>query len=477
MEEKFFWGSATAAYQCEGGWNEGGRGETQWDWFSHYSEKNINSVTGDTASDFYHQYESDIKLLSESGQNSYRFSIAWTRIYPDNTGVINQEGVDFYNRVIDLCLKYHIEPNVTLQHYDLPMYLAEQGGWTNRSILEPFRVYAKTCFELFGDRVRYWVTHNEIRYYAHCCYLQGNYPPHHVLDFDSYAKAMYYGAVASALAVIEYRKLGLKGKIGIVHPCGAIESLHDTDDDKQAIHNGELYYIRSILDPAVNGMIPQELIAKVQKSGIDTSFMKMEDQAVIKQGTVDFIGLNIYSRNLVKPYTEGPSSVSFNNVGKSSNAKEETVIKDWFSTDDDDSKFKNEWGREVYPRCIYDGVKYVANMYPQVPIYVTENGVAGYESIENGKVHDLNRIQVMQQFLDWLVKAYDEGIDVRGYYMWSAEDVYSWVNGYKKRYGLVYVDFEHECRRIPKDSWYWYRDYIKEFYRKRPAAVPVWDRG
>lgn len=467
MREKklscFLWGSATAAYQCEGAWDKGGRGLTQWDEFSHYCDKNINNVTGDVAADFYHKFEEDIQLMAKGGQTSYRFSLAWTRIIPEGIGEVNEEGVEFYNNVINTCLKYNIEPNITLQHYDLPLPIALSGGWTNPNIIDAFNEYAKVCFERFGDRVKYWVTHNELRYYAHCSYLQGNYPPNHILDFNSYAKTIYYGMVASAKVVKTYHDMNLDGLIGIVHACGAVETLNDTYEDKIARYNADLYFVRSILDPAVKGYFPIELIDKVKSSNVDISFMKEEYDAILKEGLVDFIGLNVYVRNLVKSYSDGESQMSFNNEGRKSNKIEESVIKGWFASDNDVSTSKNFWGREMYPKCIYDCIKYVNEKYPNVPLMITENGVATYDQVIDGIVDDQERINYSKQFIDWVIRAYDEGYPIYGYYMWSTMDLYSWVNGYEKRYGLVYVDFDDDCKRIPKNSWYKFKEWITEF--------------
>ena len=471
MKEQFLWGSATAAYQCEGAWNEGGRGLTQWDVFSHESDRNLNHVTGDTASDFYHHYEEDIRMLHESNQNSYRFSIAWTRIFPNGYGEINQEGVNFYNRIIDLCLQYHIEPNVTLHHYDLPIELAENGGWLNDKTIDYFVDYARTCFELFGDRVKLWVTINELSFYAHCCFLVGNYPPHHELDFTSYSKVIYNGLLASAKAVTAYRKLKQGGKIGIVHPCGSVESLHDDSDYAQARYNAELYCIRCILDPAVKGEIPQELIVKMKDSGLDTSFIREEDKKILKEGIVDFIGLNFYLRELVKPCMDGVTKMSMNNKGKGSDVMEGTSIHGWFASDNDPWTEKNHWGREVHPKSLYDALTYLDRLYPQVPIYVTENGHALFDELEKGEIHDIERIRIVQGFLDWMLQAKKQGVNVKGYYMWSTMDLYSWVNGYKKRYGLVYIDFDDNCKRIAKDSFYWYKRYIEDYQRRETAVI------
>ena len=199
MNKEFLWGSATAAYQCEGGWKEGGKGLSNWDVFCHSEKNSVNPVTGDVACDFYHHYEEDIRMLAEGGQNAYRFSIAWTRILPDGTGRKSQEGIDFYHHVIDTCRKYHVEPLVTLYHYDLPESIYEAGGWENRNIVEQFVEYARICFEEYGQKVNYWVTINEPNYETLCCYGFGNYPPN-VKDLGRRWRAMHHMLLASARA-------------------------------------------------------------------------------------------------------------------------------------------------------------------------------------------------------------------------------------------------------------------------------------
>ena len=180
----FLWGSGTAAYQCEGAWAEDGKGIGEWDYFNHNSILNINNEDGDEASDFYHYYQEDIDLMAEGSQNTYRFSISWARILPNGIGEVNQKGIDFYNNVINYCLEKDIEPNVTLFHYDLPLKLAEQGGWLNNNIIDYFNEYAKICFDAFGDRVKIWSTINEPRYYSYCTNMVSNYPPTDTMTFN-----------------------------------------------------------------------------------------------------------------------------------------------------------------------------------------------------------------------------------------------------------------------------------------------------
>ncbi len=228
MNKEFLWGSATAAYQCEGGWKEGGKGLSNWDVFCHSEKNSVNPVTGDVACDFYHHYEEDIRMLAEGGQNAYRFSIAWTRILPDGTGRKSQEGIDFYHRVIDTCRKYHVEPLVTLYHYDLPESIYEAGGWENRNIVEQFLEYARICFEEYGQKVNYWVTINEPNYETLCCYGFGNYPPN-VKDLGRRWRAMHHMLLASARAVAVFRELKLPGMVGLVSDSYPIAVLTDNE--------------------------------------------------------------------------------------------------------------------------------------------------------------------------------------------------------------------------------------------------------
>lgn len=463
QEKEFLWGSATAAYQCEGGWNEGSRGETQWDDFSHNSPLNVNQVTGDVASDFYHHYEEDIRLMAEGGQNTFRFSIAWSRIIPDGKGTVNQEGIDFYNRVIDTCLKYNIQPNVTLFHYDLPKVIYDMGGWENRKTVDYFVRYARVCFEAFGDRVPYWVTINETKYYSYCSYIVGNYPPNHHLDFNGFWKVGYHLLLASAKSVQEFNKSESIGKIGMAIDTGNVETAGTDEKSKIAARKADLFYNKWVTDTVFKGYFPADLFPLLKQTGIDLSFVKEEDKEIFMNGTLDFFGLNIYSRSYIKPYTSGETEVFMNNLGAGSNVKEGIRIKDWFESDYDPNVPRNKWGRELYPKCMYDELMDIKKNYGAIPVYITENGHGGYEEADNnGYVKDDERIKIMNEFISYMFKAKQEGVNVKGYYAWSTMDLYSWVNGYEKRYGLIRVDYDNSLKRIPKKSYYWYQDLIKK---------------
>lgn len=462
-KQDFLWGSATAAYQCEGAWNLDGKGVGEWDVFSHESPLNINKATGDVSCDFYHHYQEDIDLLKEGNQNSYRFSISWCRILPEGRGKVNQGGIDFYNRVIDYCLSKGVEPNVTLFHYDLPQALAKEGGWANRDIVDAFEEYAKVCFDAFGDRVKLWVTINEPKYYAYCSNMVGNYPPNHRHDFDRYFTTLYHEALASAKAVAAYHAMNLSGQIGIVHDSSNVEVAPEAKEPQRIRMIADVFYNRLILDTAIKGELPGNLIPLLQENNIDTSYVHFADALIFERGKVDFLGMNVYNRFYITDYTEGPTEVFHNNKGAGSNAKEGIRIKGWYETAVDPNTKRNLWGREIYPRCMYNTLMEIKQRYGDIPVYITENGHGCYEEADSqGYVMDDERITMMQGYIDYMLKAIAEGCNVKGYYAWSTMDLYSWVNGYQKRYGLVRVDFEDNNRRIPKKSYYWYKQLIEE---------------
>lgn len=459
-KQKFLWGSATAAYQCEGAWNEGGKGNSNWDVFCHSEKNNVNPVTGDVACDHYHRFEEDIRMLSEGNQNAYRFSIAWTRILPDGTGERCPEGIDYYNRLIDTCLKYKVEPLVTLYHYDLPQTLFEEGGWENRKTADAYEDYAKVCFEEFGDRVKYWATVNEPNYETLCCYGFGNYPPNKK-NMEIRWKAMYHIMLASAKAVKVYRDMNGDGMIGLVSDSYPIETLADGGDYEKAAHLADIFFNTSVNDVCVNGSYPEDYITQLESQGYDLSYMLESDKEIFESGTVDYLGVNAYCRFLVKPCSGKDTCLMANNTG-TSGPKEELEVKDWFALDEDKDTKKNPWGSEVYPRSVYDLLLKLKELYPETPVIITENGIGYYDEVREGRVHDDYRIEYLKGYVEWIEKAIKDGCDVRGYFVWSAMDVYSWINGYDKRYGLVYIDFDHENMRIPKDSYYWYQKWIEE---------------
>lgn len=465
MKKDFLWGSATAAYQCEGAWDSDGKGPSQWDEFSHNSTMNINHVDADVASDFYHRFEEDIKMLKESNQNSFRMSISWSRILPEGEGNVNKKGIAFYHKVFDCLESYGIEPNVTLFHYDLPQALEKNGGWENEKTAYAFADYAKLCFSEFGDKVKLWVTVNEPVYNMMCCYGVGNYPPH-VKNPARFAKAGYHYMLASALAIREYRKMNLQGSIGVVHDIHPVYGIDDSNECKFAERMADNVLNNWVLDPAVCGYFPTDFIEELKKQ-IDLSFMKEDHKFIFQQGTVDFLGINYYTRAFVKPYEDGETCFNENNSGvrqeDGSSIHKLMNVKGMFERVEDPHGFYSDWDMEIYPEGLYDSLMLIKNRYHNIPVYVTENGIGLHEILMDGIIEDDERIEFLQEHIVAMKKAMSAGADVRGYYVWSTFDLYSWVNGYDKRYGLVYIDFTDEkLTRIPKKSYYWYKDLIQE---------------
>ena len=463
--DRFLWGSATAAYQCEGAWDENGKGLSIWDEFCH-SSKNTSGITGDISCDFYHHFKEDIKMMAEGGQNTFRFSISWSRIVPRDDRSINEAGFGFYDDVLTECEKFGIIPNVTLVHYDLPKYIGDKGGWCYAGISDEFAYYADAVFKHFGNRIPFYVTINEPTHNAFCSYMVGNYPPNE-FNMQHLAQCAYNMMVCNAKAIREFRKYNLNAQIGIVHASCSTEALKDTQEYRQAIKYGDMFTNDWVLDPAIKGTYSDELIKKVKDSKIDLSFINDEDLTIMKHNTIDFLGQNAYSRMLVKPYEKGETAATVNNIGNNDGsgktAKEGKTVKGWFESDSDPKVSLNPWGREIYPKCIYNTLIKRREVYGNIPIYITENGHGAYDVVEeNEYVNDDDRIKFLDDFLYYILKAKEEGVNVRGYYVWSTMDLYSWINGYKKRYGLVRVNYDNEnLDRIPKKSYYWYKKYIE----------------
>lgn len=460
----FLWGSGTAAYQCEGAWNLDGKGIGEWDFFSHNSPLNINDKNGDVSSDFYHRYREDIDLMAQGSQNTYRFSISWSRIMPLGTGEVNKQGIEFYNEVIDYCLEKGVEPNVTLFHYDLPLELAKKGGWLNQDLIKYFNDYAKVCFEAFGDRVKLWSTINEPRYYSYCTNMVGNYPPNRKMDLQSYFQFQYHLMLASAKAIASFREMNIDGIIGVVHDNGSVEVDPESKNKKEVYDVADFFYNRMILEPALNGSLPKEIDEMEEK--LKFKLYPYEDaEEIFKNGVGDYLGLNLYNRQYVKNWTSGETEIYHNNKGIRSESLEGMRLKPYFESSFDKEVRRNLWGREVNPRVMYTSLKELRDKYNNPMIMITENGHGIYENPDNkGYVEDEERIEIFSEFIDYMLKAKEEGVNVVGYYHWSTMDLYSWINGYEKRYGLVRIDFEDNQRRIPKKSYYWFKDRIDKYY-------------
>ena len=422
-----------------------------WDHYLH--EEHLEN--GDVASDHYHRFAEDIRMMKEGGQNAYRFSISWPRIITDESGHVNQKGLDFYHEVIRACRENGIEPFVTLYHWDLPQYLQKDGGWLNRATCDAYVRFAETVFREFNGEVSCWTTFNEPRWTIVNGYLIGNYPPG-MHDGQMTAIGGYHIMLASALAVERFRSVKISGNIGIVHSYTPVEGVDSRPETLTAMRYADNFMNNWILDVAAKGEIPEDFLEALKDKGIDLSFMKPEDLDAIRRNHVDFLGLNYYARALIKPYTSGETELTVNNKGKAAKGTTTTIIKGWFEQARDPSSRYTEWDTEIYPRGLYEGLLKAWSRY-HLPMYVTENGIGYYEDVSQGEVQDDWRVSFMNDHINAIMNAAEEGADVRGYFAWSSFDLYSWKNGCEKRYGLVAVDFAHGLKRTPKKSWHWYK--------------------
>lgn len=457
----FLFGAASASYQVEGAWNEDGKGVSNWDVFSKIPGKTFEGTNGDVAVDHYHRYKEDIKLMAEMGLESYRFSVSWPRIIPDGDGEINQKGLDFYNNLIDECLKYGIVPFVTLYHWDMPQALEEQGGWLNKKTVDAFAKYAHACFKSFGDRVKHWITFNETIVFTSSAYLKGSHPPGIQNDPKKYFEATHNVFVAHAKAVMDYKSLRQFGEVGITNVFSPAFSIDENEDNIKAMYHANQYEINWFYDPILKGKYPEYVVKQLNEKGYIPNWTEEELNLIEKAAPKnDFIGMNYYQPQRVmkndsfekvemtrESATGAPGNPSFDGVYK-------TVMMD--------DKIYTKWGWEIAPDAFLEGLEIFRENYGDVKIYITENGLGDQDLIIQDEIVDVPRIKFIEAHLKALKRAIERNINIKGYYAWSSTDLLSWLNGYKKQYGFIYVDHKNDLDRKIKLSGYWYKKVIEE---------------
>ena len=455
----FLFGAASASYQVEGAWNEDGKGVTNWDVFSKIPGKTFEGTNGDVAIDHYHRYKEDIKLMAEMGLDSYRFSISWARIIPDGSGKINPKGIEFYNNLINECLKYGIVPFATLYHWDMPQILEEEGGWINKKTIDAFVKYAQTCFEAFGDRVKHWITFNETIVFCGHGYLEGSHPPGIINDPKKYFMATHNVITAHAKSVEAYKKLRQFGEIGITHVFSPAFPVDDNEENVFAAYHANQYEIAWYYDPVLKGTYPEYVVKQLKEQGIVPDWTD-EELAIIKSAAPknDFIGLNYYQPRRVIKNNEAEGSSEQTKDGAPGSASFDGVYRTVTMPD----KQYTKWGWEIAPDAFLEGVRSLKSDYGDIKLYVTENGLGDADPIIEGEDVDVARIKFIETHLKAIKAAISEGINLKGYYAWSAIDLLSWLNGYKKQYGFIYVDHKNNLNRKKKLSFYWYKKVIEE---------------
>lgn len=434
----FIWGTATAAYQIEGGWNEDGKGESIWDHFSHKAGKIHHHETADVAADFYHKYESDIALMKQMNIPASRFSIGWSRVLPNGTGQVNQKGIDYYNRVIDTCLKNNVEPWITCYHWDLPQALEAKGGWENRDILGWFEEYTALCAKSFGDRVKNWMVFNEPMAFTGLGYMLGSNAPGK-FGFNHFWPAVHNATMCHGVGGRTLRGLLPKtAKIGTTFSVSHTEAWKNLPKNDKARRASDALFNRLFIEPVLGMGYPVKDLPALRH--LDKYILSGD--AALMPFDFDFIGLQNYFRVLVKKLEIIPMLHGINVSPK----KLGNPITDM--------------GWEVYPQGMYDILKQFA-AYPGIKnIIITENGTAFKDKVEDGQVHDPQRTKYIQDYLRQILRAKKDGVNVTGYFVWSFIDNFEWDSGYRPRFGIVYNDVADQ-KRIVKDSGKWFAEFLK----------------
>ena len=435
----FRWGAATAAYQIEGAATEAGRGPSIWDTFSRTPGKVFAGHTGDVACDHYHRYPEDVAIMRELGIGTYRFSVSWPRIRPDGTGPANPRGLDFYDRLTNELLANGIEPMLTLYHWDLPQGLEDRGGWTSRDTSYYFAEYALAVHKRLGDRIKLWTTLNEPWCSAFLGYAAGVFAPGHT-DVQEGLSAAHHLLLGHGLATAELRHAGAE-TIGITLNLAPVVPADPNDPaELDAADRVDAMLNRLFLEPVIKGAY--EPYAKQMFS---EGVVRDGDEAIIGQ-PIDMLGVNYYNPNLVtarpgapeNPVYPGSHGVDFRP------APGKTTAMGWPI---------EPWGlTELLERLHRD--------YPGLPLIITENGAAFDDVHSDGNVADSDRISYLEEHLRACHEAISRGVDLRGYLVWSLLDNFEWAEGYRKRFGIVHVDFDTQAR-TPKDSARWYAKVIE----------------
>ena len=428
----FLWGVATASYQVEGATREDGRGECIWDTFCRTPGKVFAGNNGDVAVDQYHRYAEDVGLMRQLGAQSYRFSIAWPRIFPGGTGSRNPKGFDYYHRLVDCLLEHGIRPAVTLYHWDLPQALEDQGGWASRDTAMAFADYAKACFDELGDKVDLWITLNEPKCSSAGGYLEGWHAPG-LRRPDLYGRAVHHLNLGHGLAVQAFRQGGCRGQIGTTLDMQHTRPASDRPEDIEAADRSKDRDMRMYAGPVFGKGYPQRYLDAHPDQPVP---IESGDMEIIAQ-PIDFLGLNYYLETVVEHDPDSPEK--------------------WRKVPQHEPRTVMGW--PVVPMGLYRQLKWIDAEYDHPAIYITENGCANDDEPDpSGRfVHDTFRVEYLRAHFAAARKAMADGVDLRGYYVWSFIDNFEWAYGYTKRFGITYCDYT-TLRRIPKDSFYFCRD-------------------
>lgn len=445
MKENFLWGASTSAYQVEGAWNEDGKGPSVQD------NKVIPEGTTDfkVAIDHYHRFKEDVQLFKELGLKAYRFSISWSRVMPN--GQVNEEGIAFYESLIDELIHQDIEPVVTVFHFDLPVYMAEKGGWENRETIDEFANYCQLLFERFGKKVPYWQTINEQNVMA----LAGSVIGTSTKSMKEKFQENHHMLVAQALVTKHFHEQGHQGKIGPAPNIASVYPATDKPEDQLAALYMSALRNWLFLDVAVYGIYNHNAWHLLESIGAAPTVTE-EDKAILAAGTCDYIAFNYYNTMTVSAYYEKENKID---------QQSGFGIPGFFQAVSNEHLPLTEFGWPIDPAGFRFTLNEIYSRY-RLPLLITENGIGAKDTLTTtGEVHDNYRIDYLKDHIEQLELAVQDGVEIIGYCPWSAIDLISTHEGIEKRYGFIYVNRTEEdlldLARYKKDSFYWYQKVIE----------------
>ncbi|MFF2078258.1 glycoside hydrolase family 1 protein [Kitasatospora sp. NPDC058162] len=466
----FLWGAATAAYQIEGAVDVDGRTPSIWDTFSRTPGRTAGGDTGDRATEHYHRYRQDVRLMSELGLGAYRFSVSWPRVQPTGRGPAVERGLDFYRRLVDELLEHGIEPAVTLYHWDLPQDLEDIGGWPNRNTAERFADYATLVAEALGDRVGIWTTLNEPWCSAFLGYGSGVHAPGRA-DWTAALRAAHHLNLGHGRAVEALRAaLPRQARIAVSLNLHEVRPLTGSAADREAARRIDAVGNRVFTGPMLDGEYPADLLLDTARL-VDWGELIHEGDLATIARPIDVLGVNYYNPTVASALPEGPApgAATASDAGHGDGAQSPFA-------GCADVLFhrapgpRTEMGWPIDPTGLTDLLLRLHREHPGLPLMVTENGAAFDDRVTpEGAVHDPQRIDYLRGHLDAVRGAIAAGVDVRGYFLWSLMDNFEWAYGYGKRFGLYYVDYDTQARTA-KDSARWYAEVIRRNALPDPGA-------
>ena len=426
-----------AAAQNEGAYNSYGKGLSIWDTFSRRQGKIKGGHKTYVTCDFYHRYKDDLLLAKALGFTVFRFSISWPRILPEGIGRVNKEGVAFYNKVIDECLKLGLTPYVTLYHWDLPAALEKEGGWTSHLMLKWFSRFAVTCAEEFGSRVKHWIVMNEPFGFTSLGYMLGRHAPGKT-GLNNFLPAIHNAALAQAEGGRILRKSVPGAYIGTTFSCAEVSAATQRPEDIRAAQRVDILMNRLFIEPVLGMGYPREDFRFIERLELHSKSWKYTERM---RFDFDFIGLQNYFAITVKHNSLIPILQASEVKAATRNVPQTSL------------------GWEINPESFYRIIKQFWAYEGVKEIIITENGASFKDELVDGEVRDLRRIEYFKSYLQALLQAKREGVNIKGYFAWTLTDNFEWSEGFKARFGLIHVDFMTQLRTI-KNSGYWFRDFL-----------------